>query len=544
MLAVHIYDVRFYGFAPTPSSQVPVLISQAVANLDLLPEVEPRGAIGFRTRVLPPLVQFAAVSRGYKIPVLEQARLSAVEISGKGVRLRFSAGGISAPAVPDEDLLLTLEGARAFADAEELIANGRLAEAREAYLKRGDLQEAHPFAAERLLSLLVADPQAHDLALDVALSLGARRKRSAAALWAEAVVREHRGENARAAQRRISRRSSRSRPSTSCSASSRITYLRCKRWPGRRTSHWIARAPSAPTGESPPWLGIRRRPRMPMCSSAGCAPKRRTMSPVLAFIAKRRFGCRRKCPRRCTSSPSFATVPAITCGRSKPWTGCGRLLRHATRWTAWAERISWREKFGKKASSNSRTRGFASRTRWQFCPARRNPCITSAEWRKNWGGCRRRSRPTSGRSSWRATLRRMRRSAGPRTALTTRSPSCIGRAWAIRRGRGSILKRPCCSSRTTWRQSTSCCPTFEPLAARESWRRPWSEPLGRPRILPSGPRSGPKRGSCTGAGLGNLRRRNSCSRPPSSWTRAIALLSRECSRSRRLAGTAASSAVA
>ncbi|HKD41235.1 MAG TPA: flagellar hook-length control protein FliK, partial [Myxococcaceae bacterium] len=201
MLAVHIYDVRFYGFAPTPSSQVPVLISQAVANLDLLPEVEPRGAIGFRTRVLPPLVQFAAVSRGYKIPVLEQARLSAVEISGKGVRLRFSAGGISAPAVPDEDLLLTLEGARAFADAEELIANGSLAEAREAYLKRGDLQEAHPFAAERLLSLLVADPQAHDLALDVALSLGARRKRSAAALWAEAVVREHRGENARAAER-------------------------------------------------------------------------------------------------------------------------------------------------------------------------------------------------------------------------------------------------------------------------------------------------------------------------------------------------------
>jgi len=201
MLAVHIYDVRFYGFAPTPSSQVPVLISQAVANLDLLPEVEPRGAIGFRTRVLPPLVQFAAVSRGYKIPVLEQARLSAVEISGKGVRLRFSAGGISAPAVPDEDLLLTLEGARAFADAEELIANGRLAEAREAYLKRGDLQEAHPFAAERLLSLLVADPQAHDLALDVAVSLGARRKRSAAALWAEAVVREHRGENARAAER-------------------------------------------------------------------------------------------------------------------------------------------------------------------------------------------------------------------------------------------------------------------------------------------------------------------------------------------------------
>ena len=53
---------------------------------------------------------------------------------------------------------MTLEGARAFAESEALIAQGRLAEAREAYLQSGDAQDAHPFAAERLLSLLVADP--------------------------------------------------------------------------------------------------------------------------------------------------------------------------------------------------------------------------------------------------------------------------------------------------------------------------------------------------------------------------------------------------
>src|SRR6266851_4437298 len=170
LLAVHIYDVRFYGFSTTASAQVPVLITRAVASLDLLPGIDPRGATGFRTAVLPPLVQFAAVSRGYKVPVLDQARLSGVEISGKGIRLRFSAGGISAPTAPEEDLLLALEGAR-------------------------------PFAIERLLSLLVADPAAHDLALDIAASLASRRRRSAAALWAEAVIRERRGENARAAER-------------------------------------------------------------------------------------------------------------------------------------------------------------------------------------------------------------------------------------------------------------------------------------------------------------------------------------------------------
>ncbi|MFZ5471849.1 MAG: flagellar hook-length control protein FliK [Myxococcota bacterium] len=200
-LAVYVYDVRLYAFSTTPAAQVPVLLSRALADLGVLPEVELRGANGFVTRILPELVRRAAVSRGYKMPSLDQARLSAAEVSGKGLRLRFSSGGLPPAHTPDEELLLALEGARAFADAEELVAQGKLDPARQAYLKLGDPQDAHPFAVERLLSLLVANPSAHEMALDVAAHLARRRDRSAAALWAEGVVRERRGESARASER-------------------------------------------------------------------------------------------------------------------------------------------------------------------------------------------------------------------------------------------------------------------------------------------------------------------------------------------------------
>ncbi|WP_224364763.1 flagellar hook-length control protein FliK [Hyalangium versicolor] len=200
-LSLSIYDVRLYGFSPTASVQVPGIIASAVSALGLVPEIEVQGATGFTTRVLPELCRLAAVTRGFKMPELDQARLSAAEVSSKGLRLRFSSGGLPPPTAPDDELLMTLEGARAFAEPEALIAQGRLAEAREAYLQAGDAQDAHPFAVERLLSLLVADPQAHDLALDVAATLLRRREKSPAALWGEAVVRERRGEEARAAER-------------------------------------------------------------------------------------------------------------------------------------------------------------------------------------------------------------------------------------------------------------------------------------------------------------------------------------------------------
>ena len=200
-LAVYFYDVRLYSFSAVPAPQISVLLSQAFESLKLLPEVELRGASGFSVRILPTLSRIAAVSRGYKIPSFHQARLSSVEVSATGLKLRFASGGVPPASLPDDALLLALEGARAFAHPEALLARGQWAEAREAYLKFGDIREAHPFAAERLLTLLAADPAAHDFALDVAASLARRREASPVPIWVEAMVREHRGEHARAAER-------------------------------------------------------------------------------------------------------------------------------------------------------------------------------------------------------------------------------------------------------------------------------------------------------------------------------------------------------
>lgn len=200
-LGVYLYDVRLYAFTPTPVAVVPLLLARSAQSARLLPDVELRGTTGFSARVLPALVQAAAVTRGFRVPSLEGARLTGLDVSATALRLRFASTGLPPPALLDEELLLALEGARAFADAEALVAAGRLKDARDAYLRGAEPQDAHPFALERLLGLLVADPGAHELALDVAQSVARRRPHSAAPLWVEAVVRERRGEPARAAER-------------------------------------------------------------------------------------------------------------------------------------------------------------------------------------------------------------------------------------------------------------------------------------------------------------------------------------------------------
>ena len=200
-LAVYLYDVRMYGYSPVPAATVPLVLSRAVQGAAALPDVELRGANGFSARVLPQLVTLAAVSRGFRMPSLDGARLAGVEVSPVGLRLRFAAGALPPPALLDEELLLTLEGARAFAEAEALVAAGKLSEARDAYLRGAGAEEAHPFALERLLGLLIADPASHEYALDVVETLARRRHGSAAPLWAEAIVRERRGEPARSAER-------------------------------------------------------------------------------------------------------------------------------------------------------------------------------------------------------------------------------------------------------------------------------------------------------------------------------------------------------
>ena len=202
-LAVYLYDVRLYGFSATPArAGSGAHLRGGGASWALLPEVELRGASGFTSRVLPALVQLAAVGRGYKMPALDQARLAAAEVSGQGLRLRFASGGLPPPTPPDEELLLTLEGARAFADAEELLAQGKFAEAREAYLHAGRRRRGAPLrrrAAARAAGGGPAGARAGAGHRRLARRAAARSRPPA--LWAEAVVRERRGESARAAER-------------------------------------------------------------------------------------------------------------------------------------------------------------------------------------------------------------------------------------------------------------------------------------------------------------------------------------------------------
>ncbi|MCL2178016.1 MAG: flagellar hook-length control protein FliK [Proteobacteria bacterium] len=193
-LAVYFYDFRLYAYAAMPVPRLAVQLVEAIEASGMLPEVCLQGVHGFTTRILPGLVERAAVSRGYRIPSLEMARVAEASVDARGIRLKFSAGGMPPLVLPDESLLLNLEGARAFADAERLLAGGRLDEARNAYLKLGDAMEAHPFAVERLLSLMAAETQAHEFALDLTQSLLRRRPQSATALWTEAVIHEKRGE--------------------------------------------------------------------------------------------------------------------------------------------------------------------------------------------------------------------------------------------------------------------------------------------------------------------------------------------------------------
>ncbi|MCL2012033.1 MAG: flagellar hook-length control protein FliK [Cystobacterineae bacterium] len=199
-LAVYFYDFRLYAYAAMPVSRLAVQLVEVLGASGILPEVRLQGVHGFTTRILPSLVERAAVSRGYRIPSLEMARLAEASVDAKGIRLKFSAGGMPPLMLPDESLLLNLEGARAFADAEQLLARGQLDEARNAYLKLGEAMEAHPFAVERLLSLMLTETQAHEFALDLTQVLLRRRPQSAVPLWIEAIIHEKRGEAAKAGE--------------------------------------------------------------------------------------------------------------------------------------------------------------------------------------------------------------------------------------------------------------------------------------------------------------------------------------------------------
>jgi hypothetical protein len=186
-VAVVPYAPRLYGPSPLPAAALPHLAARALSSL------------GLPDDPLPLLARRLLVSRGWKVPREGGVRLAAAVVAPSGVLLAWARETQAPPpAAGDADLLSALEGSRAFAEAEALTAAGDWAAARETWLGSA-APTTHPFAADRLLSLLCADERFHDEALDLAAGWLQRRPGFAPALAAEAWVRTARGEHARAA---------------------------------------------------------------------------------------------------------------------------------------------------------------------------------------------------------------------------------------------------------------------------------------------------------------------------------------------------------
>ncbi len=186
-VAVVPYAPRLYGPSPLPAAALPHLAARALSSL------------GLPDDPLPLLARRLLVSRGWKVPREGGVRLAAAVVAPTGVLLAWARETQAPPpAAGDADLLSALEGSRAFAEAEALTAAGDWSAAREAWLGSA-APTTHPFAADRLLSLLCADERFHDEALDLAAGWLQRRPGFAPALAAEAWVRTARGEHARAA---------------------------------------------------------------------------------------------------------------------------------------------------------------------------------------------------------------------------------------------------------------------------------------------------------------------------------------------------------
>lgn len=200
-VAAVVFDVRFYASSPVPAPVVPSLLADAAGRAAVLPKARRRGAAAIATALLPDLLRRVVPPRGFRIPDAAQARLSGVDVATSGVRLRFSEGAAPPGMILDDDLLLALEGVRAFAEGEDLLAQGDVEAATRYYARLGDAPDAHPFPAERALGLLAARPDAHELALDIAAALARRRPRSAAPVWIEAVIRAARGEHRKSCDR-------------------------------------------------------------------------------------------------------------------------------------------------------------------------------------------------------------------------------------------------------------------------------------------------------------------------------------------------------
>ncbi len=181
------YAPRLFGPAPRPAAALPHQASGALALLGLVADP------------LPALLRRVLVVRGWKVPAEGAARLALATVAPAGVRLawdRDPPGPTAAP--PDPELLAAVEGARAFEAAEALLAAGDHEGARRAYLNAP--ADEHPYAAERLLSLLCLEPALHEQALALADAWLGRRPGFGPALAARAWILGARGQEGEAAE--------------------------------------------------------------------------------------------------------------------------------------------------------------------------------------------------------------------------------------------------------------------------------------------------------------------------------------------------------
>ncbi|ABC83563.1 hypothetical protein [Anaeromyxobacter dehalogenans] len=189
-LGLVFHSPRIYGPAPLPAAALPHLAARAL---------EAAGAAALPSDPLAPLLRAALAPRGWKLPRPHGARLSRAAFAAGVAHIAWEAAAGPAETGSAPDLLAADEGARAFAPACEALARGEPEHAREALLAQGSAAASHPFAAELLLSLFLLEDRFHDEALDLAAAWLQRRPDFAPALLAEALVRQARGEPARAA---------------------------------------------------------------------------------------------------------------------------------------------------------------------------------------------------------------------------------------------------------------------------------------------------------------------------------------------------------
>src|SRR5512133_1345301 len=192
-IAIVFRSPRLYGPSPIPAAILPHVAARTLAPLASAP--------GGVSDPLPRILRKVLAPRGWKVPRSSPLRLTLLGVSPDGIRAAWDREpGQPIEPPPQSDLLSAIEGARAFATAERHVARGDLAAARDAYLAAGAEAHGRPFAAERLLSLLVMEDRFHDEALDLAHDWLGRRPDFAPALAAEAWVRLARGEQVRAAR--------------------------------------------------------------------------------------------------------------------------------------------------------------------------------------------------------------------------------------------------------------------------------------------------------------------------------------------------------